>query len=120
MPESSQKARARAAAHKALRLDLCSIPANPDRWYRKTPDWALWEGPLAPAVASSRPVEAARIILWATHPLRTPKGRCVALEKGASGLRVAVIQDGQRRWHPVSAIMGEEQARRWAREGFSG
>lgn len=119
MPESSQKARARATADKAFRLAHNSTPAA-DRWYQRTPDWALWEGPLAPAVASSRPVEAPRVILWATHPLRTPKGRCVALEKGEAGLRVAVVQEGRRRWYPVSAIMGEEQARRWAREGFSG
>ena len=113
MPQSSAAIRAqkalRAQSKAAKRLDSATPIEEPvivreDHWARVTP--------------APRPLPVRRDVRWATKPLQTAAGRCLAVEQANGHLRVLVDHKGQRRWCDLDHVMGEESARLWAKTGF--
>lgn len=89
--------------------------------YVRFPHAAIWQED--PATPSPQPLAKPRPrvrTLWATTPLQTRLGRCVAVSLvGDSLLRVCLQRGMQRDWLRVEDVLTPEQAGRWARIGFA-
>ena len=59
-------------------------------------------------------------MLWATTPLDTRLGRCLAVSVASDRpMRVCVQRGLQRQWLRVDEVLTPEQAECWARIGFA-
>jgi len=90
--------------------------------YVRFPHAAIWqEDPAAAPTTHSLPTPPPRVrTLWATTPLDTRLGRCIAVSlAGDRLLRVCLQQGLRRQWLRVDDVLTPEQAERWARIGFA-
>lgn len=57
--------------------------------------------------------------LWATTPIDTAAGRCIAVRLIDNRMLKVCVQSGQHRfWLPANDVLTHAQARHWARTGF--